>query len=233
MSPKRKTKLKSYDACFSPVLLSSPGPSESRRVCVQSFQPEHAHPCLRASLPEKEKARNTQSRLESGMRHGFPCTNLFNSASSWEFSVSKCLRAHVQSAWEHMCIVPGFIVTLPQDRKWGLSCRSTTQSMHRWKKYSSVQPLSPVRLFATPWTAACQPSLSITNSHFGLLSHVHWVSDAIQPSHPLSSCSPPAFNLPQHQGLFKWVSFSHQVVKVLEFQLQYQSFQWIFRTDFL
>ena len=51
--------------------------------------------------------------------------------------------------------------------------------------------------------------------------HVHWVSDAIQPSHPLSSPSPPALNLSQHQGLFKWVSSSHQVAKVLEFQLQH------------
>ena len=59
---------------------------------------------------------------------------------------------------------------------------------------------------------------------------VHWVSDAIQPSHPLSSPSP-AFNLSQPQGLFQGVSSSHQVVKVLE--LQHQSFQWIFRTDFL
>ena len=63
--------------------------------------------------------------------------------------------------------------------------------------------------------------------------HVHWVSDAIQPSYPLLPPSPPAFNLSQHQGLFKWVSFSHQVAKVLEFQLQVQSFQWIFRTAFL
>ena len=56
--------------------------------------------------------------------------------------------------------------------------------------------------------------------------HVHWVSDAIQPSHPLSSPFPPAFNVSQHQGLFKWVSSRHQVAKVLEFQLQHQSFQW-------
>ena len=63
--------------------------------------------------------------------------------------------------------------------------------------------------------------------------HVHWVGDAIQPSHPLSSPSPPAFNLSQHQDLFQWVRSLHQVDKVLEFQLQYQSFQWIFRTDFL
>ena len=63
--------------------------------------------------------------------------------------------------------------------------------------------------------------------------HVHCVSDAFQPSHPLLSPSPPAFNLSQHQGLFQWVSFLYQVAKVLEFQLQHQFFQWILRTDFL
>ena len=63
--------------------------------------------------------------------------------------------------------------------------------------------------------------------------HVHRVGDAIQPSHPLASPSPPAFSVSQHQGLFQWVSSLHQVAKVLEFQLQHQSFQWIFRTDFL
>ena len=62
--------------------------------------------------------------------------------------------------------------------------------------------------------------------------HVHCSGDAIQPSHPLSSHSP-AFNLSQHQGIFQWVSSSHQVAKVSELQLQHQSFQWIFRTDFL
>ena len=63
--------------------------------------------------------------------------------------------------------------------------------------------------------------------------HVHWVSDAIQPSHPLSFPSPPAFNLSQDQGLFQWISSLHQVAKVLEVQLQHQSCQWIFRIDFL
>ena len=56
--------------------------------------------------------------------------------------------------------------------------------------------------------------------------HVHWVSDAIHPSHPLSSPSSPALNLSQHQGLFQWVSSSHKMAKVLEFQLQHQSFQY-------
>ena len=62
---------------------------------------------------------------------------------------------------------------------------------------------------------------------------VHWVGDVIQPSHPLLPPAPPAFNISQHQGLFQWVSSSHQVAKALELQLQHQSFQWIFKTDFL
>ena len=56
--------------------------------------------------------------------------------------------------------------------------------------------------------------------------HDYWAGDAIQPSHPLSSLSPPTFSLSQHQSFFKWVSSSHQVAKVLEFQFQHQSFQW-------
>ena len=60
--------------------------------------------------------------------------------------------------------------------------------------------------------------------------HLHWVGDAIQPSHPLLSPSPPTFNLSQHQCLFKWVSSSHQMAKVMEFKLQHQSFQWMFKT---
>ena len=96
---------------------------------------------------------------------------------------------------------------------------------------SSVQSLSCVWLFVTPWTAACQASLSITNSLSLVKLMFIEAGDAIQPSHPLSS-PPPAFNLSQHQGLSLSVSSSHQVAKVLEFHLQHQSFQWIFRTYF-
>ena len=63
--------------------------------------------------------------------------------------------------------------------------------------------------------------------------HVRRVGDVSQPSHPLSSPSSPVFSLSQHQGLLQWISSLHQVVKALELQLQHQSFQWIFRTDFL
>ena len=58
--------------------------------------------------------------------------------------------------------------------------------------------------------------------------HIHWVGDDTQPSYP-----PLAFNLSQHRGLFQWVSSSNPVAKVLELQLQHQSFQWLFRVDFL
>ena len=96
----------------------------------------------------------------------------------------------------------------------------------------SDQLLSRVWLFATPWIAARQASLSITNSQSSL-SHVQWVSDAIQPSHPLSSPSPLVPNPSQNQGLFQWVNSSQEVAKVLEFQLWHHSFQRNPRADLL
>ena len=78
------------------------------------------------------------------------------------------------------------------------------------------------------------PGLPVHHQYSELAqTHIHQVGDAIQLSHPLSSPSPAAFSLFQHQGLFQWVTYSHQVAKVLELQLQRHSFQWIFRTDFL
>ena len=88
---------------------------------------------------------------------------------------------------------------------------------------AAVQSFSCVERFATPWTAARQASLYSSKSQ-SLLKQVHRVGDAMQSSHPLSSPSL-AFNLSQHQDLFQVVSSSHQVAKVLEFQLQHQSFQ--------
>ena len=95
---------------------------------------------------------------------------------------------------------------------------------------SSVQFLSRVQLFVTPWITARQASLSITNSRSSLkLTSI----DAIQPSHPLSSPSPPTPNPSQNEGLFQWVNSLHEVAQVLEFQLQHQSFQWTPRTKLL
>ena len=97
--------------------------------------------------------------------------------------------------------------------------------------FSSVTQSCPTLWDSMDWSTLGFP----VNQQLSELaqSHVLPVGDAIQPSHPLLSPSPPAFSLSQHQGLFKQVSSSHQVAKVLELQLQHQSFQWILRTDFL
>ena len=99
------------------------------------------------------------------------------------------------------------------------------------KSVSSVAQLCPTLCnpmnHSTPGLPVHHQFLEFTQTH------VHWVSDAIQPSHSMSAPSPPAFNHSQHQGLFQLVSSLHQVAKALEFQLQHQSFQWIFRTNFL
>ena len=115
-----------------------------------------------------------------------------------------------------------------------------------WTECHHYQPTSPSR-----WLSSVQFSHSVMSDslhtrglqhtsfpvHHQLPElteiHVYWVGDAIQSSHLLWSPSPPTFNLSQHQCLFKWASNLHQVAKVLEFQLQHQSFQLIFRTDFL
>ena len=104
-------------------------------------------------------------------------------------------------------------------------------SSHQFSQFSSVIQSCPT--LCNPMDCS-MPGLHV---HHQLLKftqiHVHWVGDAIQPSHPLSSPSPPALHHPQHQGLLKWVSSSQWVAKWLEFQLQHQSFQWTPRTDLL
>ena len=99
-------------------------------------------------------------------------------------------------------------------------------------QFSSFQPVSPVRL-CDPMNRST-PGLSV---HHQLLefteTHIHRVNDAIQPSHPLLSPFPPAPNPSQHQGLFQRVNSSHEVAKVLEFQLLHHSFQRNPRADLL
>ena len=120
---------------------------------------------------------------------------------------------------------------------WQLSCsqRAGEASQERWMwagiQFSSVAQLCPTVCdpmdCSTPGFPVHQQLPEFTNTHG------QWVGDAIQPSHPTPFLSPPILNLSQHQGLFKWVSSSRQVAKLLKFQLRHQFFQWIFRTDFL
>ena len=106
----------------------------------------------------------------------------------------------------------------------------TTAVISPVTEFSSVQLISHVQLFGTPWTVACQASLSFTIS-WSLLKLMS-IESVMPSNHLILSAPSPAFNLSQHQGFFfKWVSSSYQVAKILE--LHHQSFQWIFRTDFL
>ena len=129
-------------------------------------------------------------------------------------------------------------------------CWAQDVNCHRWLHYPLLPPQEYIahqrrgRLSSVQCNSVVQLCLTLCNpmdhSTPGFpvyhqlpeftQTHVHRVGDAIQPSHPLSSPSPPALNLSQHQGLFKWVSSLHQVVKVLEFQL-HLSFQWTLRAD--
>ena len=95
----------------------------------------------------------------------------------------------------------------------------------------NVESLSPIQLFATPWTAAQQASLSLTVSQ----SLLKFMSTVLMMTSNLTllSPSPPALNLYHHHGLFQWIDFLHQVAKALELQLQHQSFQWIVKVNFI
>jgi len=99
------------------------------------------------------------------------------------------------------------------------------------KAFSSVTQLCPTLCDPLDWST---PGFRVLYQLLDLAqTHVHQVSDAIQPSHPLSSPSPRAFNLSQHQGLFKWVSSFQQVAKVLEFQLQHRELSTVLNTSHL
>ena len=112
-----------------------------------------------------------------------------------------------------------------------LFCMFITKAGTSQVQFSSVQSFSRIRLFVIPWIAAHQASLSITNSRS--LPKLLSIKSVMPSSYLiLLSPSPPAPNPSQHQGLFQWVNSSHEVAKILEFQLQHQSFQWIFRTEY-
>ena len=115
------------------------------------------------------------------------------------FSQLLLLPLYLLSAW-----FPGWLSWIPM---WSQTLHHVLDCIP--SQFSSVQSLSRVRLSATPWIAARQASLSITNSQSSHKLMSHRVGDAIQPPHPLSSPSPPAPNPSQHQSLFQWVNSSH------------------------
>ena len=192
-----------------PVLL--PGKSHGRRSLVGS-SPQG---CKESDTTERLHFHFSLSCIGKGNGNPLQCSCLENprDGGAWWAAVYG-----VTQSWTRL--------------KWLSSSRSmTSNTEHPSVQFSSVtqscSTLCDPMDCSTPGLPVHHQLPEFTQTH------VHWVGDAIQPSHPLSSPSPPVLNLSQHQGLFKWVSSLHQVTKVLEFQLQHQFFQWIFRTDCL
>ena len=149
---------------------------------------------------------------------------------------------HLTASWEICMYVTNQQLELDKEQQTGSkSLKEYVKAVYCYPAYITYMRISVQFSSVTQLCLAlCDPMDHSTPSfpvHHQLLeltqTHVHSVSDAIQPSHPLSSPSPPTFNLSWYQGLFQWVSSSHQVAKVLEFQLQRQTFQWTPRTDLL
>ena len=156
-----------------------------------------------------------------------------------------CWNSHLLHSFSNNLFIEHLLSTQPSAKHWGgEECHANAvyhlaeQAVNQQSKavcasvqFSSAAQSCPTLCYpmdcSTPGLPVHHQILMFTQTH------VHWVSDTIQLSHPLSSSSPPSFNLSQHQGLLKGVSSLYQVAKVLELQIQHQSFQWIFRTDFL
>ena len=125
-----------------------------------------------------------------------------------------------QEYWNRLpCPLPGYLPHPGIQQVYCLSCNGRLFLYHSHHLSQSVQSLSRVRLFVTPWTHST-PGLPVHRQLPEFTqTHVYRVSDAIQPSHPPSFFSPPAPNPSQHQSLFQWVNSSHEVAKVPQFQL--------------
>ena len=141
-----------------------------------------------------------------------------------DFSCSQYLMHVIVLVFSYLCVVHLWVA-------WNISKNVTPFScviVYLWFRntFSSVQLSQSCSTLCDPMNRST-PGLPVHHQHpESTQTHVHWVSDAIQPSHPLSSPSRLAPNLSQHQGLFQWVNSLHEVAKVLEFQLQHQTFQW-------
>ena len=161
----------------------------------------------------------------------FPILAIVNSAAV-DIGVHMSLSVFVFSGYMPSSMIAGSYVVLIRWENW----TELWATLSIFSCIYSVQFSSVAQSFLTlcdPMNCS-KPGLPV---HHKLpeftQTHVHRIGDAIQLSHPLSSPSPPAPNPSQHQGLFQWVSSSREVAKVLEFQLQHQSFQWTPRTDLL
>ena len=172
--------------------------------------------------------------LESKFCPGMSVSSAYLSSSSssllWFFSIWEFISSSPHWYFRELACSTNFPEANSFWRFWAFSVRSARSTLPS-VQFSSVAQSCPA--LRDPMNRST-PGLPVHHQFLeSTQTHVHWIDDAIQPSHPLLSPSPPVRNISQHQGLFQWVSSSHQVAKVLEFQLQHQSFQWTPRTDLL
>ena len=216
-----------------------PCPQPLLSCLKQRTQPSPEHSCLDWGWPTSSHRRNLQGELSQ--------SNPFLAILKWETETP--IRGHQSPVQEH---IDSRVQSWDAKDVWWGKQRSAAE-------VTEVVRLSRSGLtFGLPGYSSqdaclyCYCCCSVAHSYLTLCNpmdcstpgflvlhclpevaqtHVHWVSDAIQPSRPLLPPSLPSLSLSQHQGLFQWVSFSHQGAKILELQLQHQSFQWIFRVD--
>ena len=154
--------------------------------------------------------RTSKTMLNKSGKSERPCLVADLRGTAFSFSI---LRIMLAVAFSYMTFIMLKSVVSVQ-----FSCSVVSDSLRPYGLQHARLPCP------SPTPGVCSISLQ---------THVRWVHNAIQASHPLLPSSPSALNLSQNQSLFQWISSSHQEAKVLELQLQHQSIQWIFRTDFL
>ena len=206
-------------------------------VLEKAEEPEIKLPTSVGSLNKQENSRKTSTSASFSYSKAFDCVD---HNKMWKILQDMEIPDHLTSLLQNLYAAQEAIVrTRHVTIDWFQLGKGVCQG--RILSALLIYLICRVQFSSVSWSylTLCDPidcSMPGFPFHHQLLeftqTHVHWVSDAIQPSHSLSSPSPPAFKLSQHQGLFQWVSSLYQVAKVLEFQLQHQSFQWIFRTDF-
>ena len=189
----------------------------------------------RATVHVVAKNRTWLSNQAQHSIHTHILSNIYIYIHAYIFKIFVCVYTTTHTCafvkkWNILFTIPQPIYSLANSKE---------QISVQFNRYNTNLFINQFSSVAQSCLTLCDPmgcSMPGFPAHHQLLeftqTHVHRVSDAIQPSHPLLSPSPPAFSLFQHQSLSQWISSSHQVAKVLELQLQHQSFQWIFRIDF-
>ena len=179
------------------------------------------HPTTTTQCSQKKTKQNKQTNKKC-LWHG--CTTLW---------IYYTIELYTLNGWLAWCV--NIYLNKTVERKKGLLGGSAVKTLHSQCRAQAQCLISSVQSLSLCNPMDCSlPGFPVLHCFTEFAqAHVHWVADAIQPSRPLSSPSPPIFNLSQHQSLFQWVSSLYWVAIGLELQLQHQSFQWIFMVDFL